>query len=162
MLSIIPVARALSADADSPSCHEVPSSCCRSLHWNCHEKCQDRYGCSVFPYLSWLKGWWDEAERKDRRVSWSKEKIARKEQITPHLRLECIFKTCALQLQINISLICQLVVPKMWEPKLWYHPVTPRSRGYGVVTVTYIRRSEYPHVYKLIIIKGKNQSAEAQ
>ena len=27
---------------------------------------------------------------------------------------------------------------------LWYHPVTPRSCGYGDVTATYIRRSEIP------------------
>ena len=80
----------------------------------------------------------------DRKVSGSKEKIARKEKITPYLRLECIFKTRALQLQINTSLICQLVVLRMLEPRLWYHPVTPRSGGYGDVTATYIRRLEIP------------------
>ena len=32
----------------------------------------------------------------------------------------------------------------MWEPRLWYQPVTPRSGGYGDVTATYIRRSEIP------------------
>ena len=30
------------------------------------------------------------------------------------------------------------------EPRLRYHPVTPRSRGYGDVTATYIRRSKIP------------------
>ena len=30
------------------------------------------------------------------------------------------------------------------KPRLWYHPVTPRSRGYGDVTATYIRRSKIP------------------
>jgi len=35
----------------------------------------------------------------------------------------------------------------MWEPKLWYHLVTPRSRGYRDVIVTYIRRVKIPHIY---------------
>ena len=39
--------------------------------------------------------------------------------------------------------------------------VTPRSCGYGDVTATYIRMSEYPHVYTLSISADKNQSTEA-
>jgi len=56
--------------------------------------------------------------------------------------------THAFQLQISLPLICRLVVLKMWEPKLLYHPVTLRSHGYGDITATYICRAEIPlHIY---------------
>ena len=56
--------------------------------------------------------------------------------------------THALQLQINITLICQLVVLKGGEPKLSYQPVTPRPTGYGNATATYICRTKIPsHTY---------------
>ena len=42
------------------------------------------------------------------------------------------------------TIICRLVVLKMWESKLWYHSITPRSYGYGDVTASYIRRAEMP------------------
>ena len=38
--------------------------------------------------------------------------------------------------------------------------VTPRSHGYGDVTVTYIRRSKNPHIYTLSISTCKNQSSK--
>jgi len=41
--------------------------------------------------------------------------------------------------------------------------VTPRSRGYGDVTATYIRRSKIPsHIYMLSISAGKNQSTKTR
>jgi len=47
----------------------------------------------------------------------------------------------------------------VWEPKLWYHPVTPRFHGYGDVTATYIRRSELPsHIYAKHKSTTRNQS----
>ena len=36
----------------------------------------------------------------------------------------------------------------------------PRSHEYGDVTVTYIRRSKYPHIYTLSISASKNQSTK--
>ena len=50
----------------------------------------------------------------------------------------------------------------MWEPRLWFHPVTPRSRRYRDITATYIRRSKYPHIYTLSISTGKNQSTKVR
>ena len=40
--------------------------------------------------------------------------------------------------------------------------VMPRSRGYGNVTATYIRRSKYPYIYTLSISTDKNQGTEAR
>jgi len=40
--------------------------------------------------------------------------------------------------------------------------VTPRSRRYVGVTVTYIRMSKIPHIYTLNISTGKNQSTEVR
>ena len=59
-----------------------------------------------------------------------------------------ITTTHAFQLQISLLLICRLGVLKMWELRFWYHLVTPRFRGYGDVTATYIRRADIPsHIY---------------
>jgi len=47
-----------------------------------------------------------------------------------------------------LPLICHLDVLKMWEPRLWYHPITSGSHGYVDVTATYICRVEIPsHIY---------------
>jgi len=50
----------------------------------------------------------------------------------------------AFQLQISLPLICRLDILKMWEPRLWYHRVTPQSHGYGDVTMTWIHGSKIP------------------
>jgi len=39
---------------------------------------------------------------------------------------------------------------------------TPRSRGYGNVIATYIRRSKNSHIYMLSISTGKNQSTKVR
>ena len=95
----------------------------------------------VFSCLSWFKGWW---KLKTKGFQDLREGLSRRNRKLYTCSLESITKTRALQLQINITLICRLVVLKMWESRLWYHPVTPRSRGYGDVTATYIRRSKIP------------------
>ena len=77
------------------------------------------------------------------------------------LVVDCITRTLVFQLQISLPLICRLDVLRMWEPRLWYHPVTPRSRGYGEVIATIYVGRKYPHVYRLSISTGKNQSTKA-
>ena len=74
----------------------------------------------------------------------------------------CIFKIRALQLQINISLICQLIVLKMLEHRLWYHPVAPWPAGTEMSLRRIYAGQKYPHVYTLSISTGKNQSAKTQ
>jgi len=50
----------------------------------------------------------------------------------------------------------------MWEPRLWYQPVAPRSGGYRDATATYIRRSEIPlHIYAKHQYRQESE-AEAQ
>jgi len=48
----------------------------------------------------------------------------------------------AFQLQINNTLSYRLVILKMWEPMLWYHPLTLRLHGYGDATAMYICRAD--------------------
>jgi len=45
------------------------------------------------------------------------------------LELDCIIRTYAFQLQISLLLICRLIILRMWEPRQWYHPITPWSHG---------------------------------
>jgi len=52
--------------------------------------------------------------------------------------------TRVTKLQINPTLICWLVVLKVWEPRLWYQSVAPWSHGYGDTTATYIHRAIVP------------------